>query len=78
MAAAAVARPADRDVWPPIVRFRSGGSRVHRAVKASAIAGARVPLVNVNHVALAVAVHAQVVADAVTATEPEPPVSATF
>jgi hypothetical protein len=36
------------------------------------------PPVTVNHVALAFAVHAQVEADAVTATEPEPPVSATF
>ena len=36
------------------------------------------PLFTVSHGALAVAVHAHVVADAVTATDPEPPVSATF
>jgi hypothetical protein len=36
------------------------------------------PPVTVSHAAFAAAVHAQVFADAVTATEPDPPVSATF
>jgi hypothetical protein len=36
------------------------------------------PLVTVNHAALALAVHAHVGAEAVTATEPDVPVSATF
>lgn len=36
------------------------------------------PPVTASHGAFAAAVHAQVFADAVTATEPEPPVSATF
>lgn len=36
------------------------------------------PLLTVNHGAFATAVHAHVGADAVTATDPEPPVSATF
>lgn len=36
------------------------------------------PAATVSHAAFAVAVHAHVLADAVTATEPGPPVSATF
>src|SRR4051794_8240960 len=36
------------------------------------------PLVTVNHAAFATAVHAHVLAEAVTVTEPEPPVSPMF
>jgi hypothetical protein len=68
------------NVCPPIVSVP-----VLAAPVFAAAANATVPLpvpdappVSVSHGALAVAVHAQVPADAVTATEPEPPVSATL
>jgi hypothetical protein len=68
------------NVWPAIVSvpLRAGPvfAATAKAMVPFPVPG--VPLLTVSHGAFAVAVHAHVLLDAVTATDPEPAVSATF
>ena len=68
------------NVWPPIVSVPLRALPVFAAaVKATVpLPVPDAPLVTVSHGALAVAVHVQLPADAVTAIVPAPPLSATF